>query len=73
MTEENLKKGADLFHSINKLKKVIIEIESEEYSFISSMGLRDCYFKDIDIKVDESILNILNVKLNELINEFENI
>ena len=73
MTEEILKKSSDLFYSINLLKKLIIEIESDEYSFIRSIGLRGEDFEDIDMKVDESILDILNVKLTELIDEFENI
>ena len=73
MTEEILKKSSDLFYSTNQLKKVILEIESDEYSFIRSMGLRGEHFENIDMEVDESILNILNIHLIGLIDEFENI
>lgn len=71
MTEENFQKGADLFYTITDLKKAIKGIESDEYKFITSVGLRLSDFDDMNSMIEEGILNILNVKLIELEDQFK--
>lgn len=71
MTEENLIKGSDLFNAIRDLKNLILKIESDDYSFIRSMGLRSSDFDDMNSMIEEGILNILNVKLIELEDQFK--